>query len=167
MAERTEHKRRPLAAKFEEALGPEDETEELQPPVDPLADEATQDDDRELYTVMAPRSHAAPEGEVPLPLAPEEGAQIPLHQLEFIHDVPLTLCVEIGRTQLTVRDVLQLGVNAVVPFPKVVGEPMDIAISRRLMARGEVVVVNERYGVRISEVTRSDESEASLRAEDD
>jgi len=53
--------------------------------------------------------------------------------------------------------VLALKVGSLVEFSKVVGEPMDVIIADRLMARGEVVVVNERYGVRISEVTRPDE----------
>ncbi len=65
--------------------------------------------------------------------------------------------VEIGRCELTVRDGLALKVGSLVEFSKVVGEPMDVIIADRLMARGEVVVVNERYGVRISEVTRPDE----------
>jgi flagellar motor switch protein FliN/FliY len=59
---------------------------------------------------------------------------------------------------MSVRDILALNVGKVVEFTKVVGEPMDITVSGRLMARGEIVVVNERYGVRISEVTRPDEA---------
>ena len=82
----------------------------------------------------------------------------PFHKIDFIHDVPLKLSVEIGQTSLSVREILALNVSSVVEFTKVVGEPMDITISGRLMARGEIVVVNERYGVRISEVTRPDEA---------
>ena len=78
--------------------------------------------------------------------------------------MPLRLSVEIGQTQLTVRDILGLQVGRVVEFNKVVGEPMDITVSGRLMARGEIVVVNERYGVRISEVTRPDESAQAANA---
>ncbi len=79
------------------------------------------------------------------------------HTTKFVEDVPLMMTVEIGRTEMTVRDVLSLKKGSVVEFIKVVGEPMDVIIADRLMARGEVVVVNERYGVRISEVTRPDE----------
>jgi len=89
---------------------------------------------------------------------PDEDPDSPYHRIEFIYDVPLRLSVEIGQTQLSVRDILGLQVGRVVEFNKVVGEPMDITVSGRLMARGEIVVVNERYGVRISEVTRPDES---------
>ena len=90
----------------------------------------------------------------------DDDTDSPYHKIEFIHDVPLRLSVEIGQTQLSVREILGLSVGGIVEFTKVVGEPMDITVSGRLMARGEVVVVNERYGVRISEVTRPDESEA-------
>ena len=69
----------------------------------------------------------------------------------------MLMSVEIGRCEMTVRDVLALKIGSLVEFSKVVGEPMDVIIADRLMARGEVVVVNERYGVRISEVTRPDE----------
>ncbi len=76
---------------------------------------------------------------------------------KFLEDVSMLMSVEIGRCEMTVRDVLSLKVGSLVEFSKVVGEPMDVIIADRLMARGEVVVVNERYGVRISEVTRPDE----------
>ena len=79
------------------------------------------------------------------------------HTIKFLEDVPMILCVEIGRTEMSIRDVLELKSGSVVPFTKIVGEPMDILVAGRLMARGEVVVVNERYGIRISEVTRPDE----------
>ena len=78
-----------------------------------------------------------------------------------MHDVPLRLSVEIGSAQLSVREILAMSVGKVVEFTKVVGEPMDITVSGRLMARGEIVVVNERYGVRISEVTRPDETDSA------
>ena len=79
------------------------------------------------------------------------------HTTKFLEDVSMLMSVEIGRCEMTVRDVLALKVGSLVEFSKVVGEPMDVIIADRLMARGEVVVVNERYGVRISEVTRPDE----------
>jgi flagellar motor switch protein FliN/FliY len=88
----------------------------------------------------------------------------PYHKIEFIYDVPLRLSVEIGQAQMSVRDILALQVGKLVEFNKVVGEPMDITVSGRLMARGEIVVVNERYGVRISEVTRPDESAQAANA---
>lgn len=79
------------------------------------------------------------------------------HSIKFLEDVPMVLNVEIGRTEMTIRDILNMKAGSVVQFTKIVGEPMDILVNDRLMARGEVVVVNERYGIRISEVTRPDE----------
>ncbi len=79
------------------------------------------------------------------------------HTIEFLADVQMLLNVEIGRTEMSIRDILNLKEGSVIPFTKIVGEPMDVIIGERLMARGEVVVVNERYGIRISEVTRPDE----------
>ena len=80
-----------------------------------------------------------------------------LHSVKFIEDVPLMMIVEIGRTEMEVQDILNLKKGNLVVFEKIVGEPMDIVVGDRLMARGEIVVVNERYGVRISEVTRPEE----------
>ena len=79
------------------------------------------------------------------------------HSSKFIEDVPLLIIAEIGRTQIAVQKVLNLKKGNLVEFNKIVGEPMDVVVGGRLMARGEIVVVNERYGVRISEVTRPDE----------
>ena len=98
---------------------------------------AAADDDEELYSVLDARRTMRVSGGKTDHLMNAESESIPQHQIEFIHDVPLTLSVEIGRTQLSVREILSLGVNAVIQFPKVVGEPMDITISKRLMARGE------------------------------
>ena len=80
-----------------------------------------------------------------------------LHSVKFIDDVPLIVIVEIGRTVMEVQNVLNLKKGSMGVFEKIVGEPMDIVVGGQLMARGEIVVVNERYGVRISEVTRPDE----------
>ena len=80
-----------------------------------------------------------------------------LHTIKFIEDVPLIITAEIGRTEIDVQNVLNLKKGNLVVFDKIVGEPMDIVVGDRLMARGEIVVVNERYGVRISEVTRPEE----------
>ena len=86
----------------------------------------------------------------------EEDEEI-FHSVKFIEDVPLIVIVEIGRTVMEVQNVLNLKKGSMVVFEKIVGEPMDIVVGNQLMARGEIVVVNERYGVRISEVTRPDE----------
>lgn len=119
-------------------------------------DEELLEEDEELYATLGNKKSSNPLSAI----KGGDDEDNPYHKIEFIHDVPLRLSVEIGQTQLTVREILGLAVGSIVEFTKVVGEPMDITVSGRLMARGEVVVVNERYGVRISEVTRPDESEA-------
>ena len=80
-----------------------------------------------------------------------------LHSVKFVEDVPLIMIVEIGRTDMEIQDILNLKKGNIVAFEKIVGEPMDVVVGDRLMARGEIVVVNERYGVRICEVTRPEE----------
>ena len=82
---------------------------------------------------------------------------IPKGKIQFIHDVPLKMIAQIGSVQKTVRDVISLKLGHVIEFTKVVGEPIDVMIGGRLMCRGEIVVVNERYGIRISEVVRADD----------
>jgi len=79
------------------------------------------------------------------------------HTSKFVEDIPLIMSVELGRADMQIQEILGLKKGSVVPFLKNVGDPMDVVISERLMARGEIVVINERYGVRISEVTRPDE----------
>ena len=87
------------------------------------------------------------------------------HTIKFLEDVPMIMTVEIGRADMTIRDILNLKSGSVIPFTKIVGEPMDVLIEDRLMARGEVVVVNERYGIRISEVTRPEEKVGATRSD--
>jgi len=122
------------------------------------------EEDAELYSIVSTgkRSTASSSGSTPsaaeIMISSRDGEDIPFHKIDFVHDVPLRLSVEIGQASMTVRDILALNVGKVVEFTKAVGEPMDITVSGRLMARGEIVVVNERYGVRISEVTRPDEA---------
>jgi len=91
-----------------------------------------------------------------LGLGADEEGEI-YHTAKFIEDVPLIMIVEIGRTEIEVQKLLNLKKGSMLVFEKIVGEPMDVVVGNRLMARGEIVVVNERYGVRISEVTRPDE----------
>lgn len=88
----------------------------------------------------------------------EENVEIPSGEVEYLHDVPLKMIAQIGIIDKSMNEVLQLKANDVVEFDKVVGEPMDVIIGGRLMCRGEIVVVNERYGIRISEVVRADDS---------
>jgi len=79
-----------------------------------------------------------------------------LEALGFVMDVPVELTVEIGRKNLKIADVLRLGPGSVVELAKDNGEPLDVYVNNRLVARGEAVVVGERYGVRLTEVLVGD-----------
>lgn len=72
--------------------------------------------------------------------------------LEFILDVTLQVSVEVGRCRMTVQDLLQLGQGSVIELTKLAGEPLDIYINERPIARGEAVIVNEKFGVRITDI---------------
>jgi flagellar motor switch protein FliN len=72
--------------------------------------------------------------------------------LEALLDVSMPIVIEIGRAQMTVQEVLQLGAGSVIQLDRIVGEPVDIYVSDRRLAQGEVVVVGEHFGVRITRV---------------
>lgn len=73
-------------------------------------------------------------------------------ELDFILDIPLEVSVELGRTKMLIHDLLQLGQGSVIELNKLAGEPLEILVNRKLVARGEVVVVNEKFGVRLTDV---------------
>ena len=75
------------------------------------------------------------------------------HTIEFLSDVPQRLVVEISRKRLALREILNWQKETVLSFPKLIGEPVEIFIDNQIIARGEVVVINDHYGVRISEIT--------------
>ena len=80
-----------------------------------------------------------------------------MKNLDFILDIPLQVTVELGRTKLLVKDILQLNQGAVVELTKLAGEPLDIFVNSKLVARGEAVVVNEKFGVRLVDIVSPNE----------
>ena len=72
--------------------------------------------------------------------------------MDFILDIPLTVTVELGSGRMLISELLQLGQGSVVELTKFAGEPMEVFVNHRLIARGEVVVVNEKFGVRLTDV---------------
>jgi flagellar motor switch protein FliN len=80
-----------------------------------------------------------------------------MKNLEFIMDIPLQLTVELGRTKLLVRDVLQLNQGSVVELTKLAGEPLDVFVNSKLVARGEAVVVNDKFGIRLLDIVSPNE----------
>ena len=84
-------------------------------------------------------------------------------RLDMLLDVPLDVSVELGRCRMTIQNLLALGPGAIVELDKVAGEPLDILINDRLVARGEAVVVNDKFGVRITDIVSPQERIARLR----
>ena len=82
--------------------------------------------------------------------------------IDFILDIPLELSVELGRSRMLVNDLLQLGQGSVVELNKLAGEPLEILINNKLVARGEAVVVNEKFGVRLTDIVSPIERVKSL-----
>jgi flagellar motor switch protein FliN/FliY len=73
-------------------------------------------------------------------------------KLDVILDIPITIAMEIGRTKLSIRNLLQLNQGSVVELDRLAGEPMDVLVNGTLVAHGEVVVVNEKFGIRLTDV---------------
>jgi flagellar motor switch protein FliN len=86
------------------------------------------------------------EGESLKPGAP------PVQSLDFILDIPLKLTVELGRTRMSIREVLQLSQGSVVELVKFAGEPLEVFVNDKMVAKGEVVVVNEKFGIRLTDI---------------
>lgn len=82
----------------------------------------------------------------------QQGGQEGVHSLDFILDIPLKVTVELGRTKMSVRDILQLAQGSVVELAKFAGEPLEVLVNDRLVARGEVVTVNEKFGIRLTDI---------------
>ncbi len=83
--------------------------------------------------------------------------------LDVILDIPVTISMEIGRTRLSIRNLLQLNQGSVVELDRLAGEPMDVLVNGTLVAHGEVVVVNEKFGIRLTDVISPAERVKTLR----
>ena len=88
--------------------------------------------------------------------------KVDANKLDLILDIPLTVTVELGRSKMLINDLLQLGEGSVIELTKLVGEPLEVLINSKLVARGEVVVVNEKFGVRLTSIVTPIERVQSL-----
>ncbi|MFQ5597176.1 MAG: flagellar motor switch protein FliN [Nitrospiria bacterium] len=95
--------------------------------------------------------------EVPLSQLEPKDPQSPIGNIDFILEVPLKVTVNLGSCKILVKELLQLGQGSVVELDKMAGETMDVLIGDRLIARGEVVVVNEKFGVRLTDIVSTTE----------
>ncbi|MFO7813512.1 MAG: flagellar motor switch protein FliN [Pelovirga sp.] len=77
--------------------------------------------------------------------------------IDLLLDIPLEVAVEVGRSRILVRDLLQLQEGSMIELDKLAGEPLDLYVNSRLIARGEAVVVNEKFGLRLTDVVSPSE----------
>ncbi len=84
------------------------------------------------------------------------------YDIDLILDIPLDVSVELGKVKMIVNDLIQLGQGSIVDLEKPVGEPLEIYVNGKLVARGEVVVVDEKYGIRVIDVVSPAERVKSL-----
>ncbi|MBF0362506.1 MAG: flagellar motor switch protein FliN [Oligoflexia bacterium] len=80
------------------------------------------------------------------------------HELDFVIDVPLKVKAELGRLELTIKDLLSLNKGTVLELEKLAGEPLEIYINERLICKGEVIVIGEKYGIRMTDIVDPDEN---------
>lgn len=106
-------------------------------------------------TSKAPAAKSASD-DVFRPLSPDSGSS-QARELEMIMDIPVKLTVELGRTKLTIKQLLELAQGSVIELEGLAGEPMDILINGYLIAQGEVVVIEDKYGIRITEIVTPSE----------
>lgn len=83
--------------------------------------------------------------------------------LDMVMDIPVTISMEIGRTKINIRNLLQLSQGSVVELDRLAGEPMDVLVNDTLIAHGEVVVVNDKFGIRLTDVISAAERIQHLR----
>jgi len=88
------------------------------------------------------------------------GAEV---NLDVILDVPVTMAMEVGRTKISIRNLLQLNQGSVVELDRAAGEPLDVFVNGTLVAHGEVVVINEKFGIRLTDVISPAERVRKLR----
>jgi flagellar motor switch protein FliN/FliY len=84
-------------------------------------------------------------------LRSEKTAAAP-RDIDFLLDIPLVVTAELGRTRMLISDLLKLGQGSVIELGKMAGEPVEILVNNKLLARGDVVVVNEKFGIRLTDI---------------
>ena len=117
-----------------------DETQEVEPSTDTTLEE------------MAAAMEMEAQTQTPPPLAVPEDSQESETNLDRILDIPLQLSAQLGSTKMLIKELLQLGPGSVVELDKLAGEPLEVLVNNKLVARGEVVMVNEKFGIRLTDV---------------
>jgi len=115
---------------------------------------------------LADQLAAEAAGAVPIQASKKAADEQPSHKdknLSLILDIPLKVTVELGRTKMPVSDLLNLTQGSVIELSKLAGEPMEVYVNDKLIARGEAVVVNEKFGVRLTDIISPAERVEQLR----
>jgi flagellar motor switch protein FliN/FliY len=97
-------------------------------------------------------SEEGAEAESEIEASSEEGEEGKSENIDLIMDIPLKVTVELGRTKMVVSELLNLGQGSVIELSKLAGEPMEVLVNDKLVARGEAVVVNEKFGIRLTDI---------------
>lgn len=122
-----------------------------------MVDENEKNDEQALESMtqapVAPQAPDVPQADMMTSPMAQSGLQSTEgHNLDLILDIPLEVTVELGRTRMLIQELLELAQGAVVELNKLAGEPMDILVNNKLVARGEAVVVNDKFGVRVTDI---------------
>ena len=96
-------------------------------------------------------------GDAPRPFSSGSNTDGPMQDINMVLDIPVQLSVELGRTKVPIKHILQLGQGSVVELDALAGEPMDVLVNGYLIAQGEVVVVNDKFGIRLTDVVTPSE----------
>jgi flagellar motor switch protein FliN/FliY len=128
------------------------------------AGDASQDDIDALLNQGVPQAPRAPLEEFgSSPRAPMPQAGMDGPNLDVILDIPVSISMEVGATEISIRNLLQLNQGSVVELDRLAGEPLDVLVNGTLIAHGEVVVVNEKFGIRLTDVISPSERIKKLR----
>jgi flagellar motor switch protein FliN/FliY len=121
-------------------------------------------DDKSNLAAIESELAAVPTAESAADAAKMAGIPDTSHRnLTLIMDIPLRVAVELGRTKMVVNDLLNLGQGSVIELNKLAGEPMEVLVNDKLVARGEAVVVNEKFGVRLTDIISPSERVEQLK----
>jgi flagellar motor switch protein FliN/FliY len=151
-----------------------DEYEQASPQDQALADEwaaaLTESGDASQDDIDAMLAGSVPPAPPRLPMeefgkGPKNGAPLNLDgpNLDVILDIPVSISMEVGNTDITIRNLLQLNQGSVIELDRLAGEPLDVLVNGTLIAHGEVVVVNEKFGIRLTDVISPSERIKKLR----
>ena len=138
-------------------MASEDKSDEIAAD-DPMADWAEALSEQKATDPVGGQAGGVLSGDPPKPFSASSGASdAPANDINMVLDIPVQLSVELGRTKVPIKHILQLGQGSVVELDALAGEPMDVLVNGYLIAQGEVVVVNDKFGIRLTDVVTPSE----------